>query len=172
MESILSVLFHNSIMVIITWAQEHFHKFCLWEMSLSFLWTIARLKWTEAKWRTVSFWKESPDLWWYGGAVVLIELANRMSGKASLMLKSIYICSHRDNTFSREGLACSIETMPNHILHLLQQHDFVVAESSCSRLWDLQIPVLYFYLHYKQCPNIFGIEAVDYFWWDQIFQHN
>jgi len=38
---------------------------------------------------------------------------------------------HPDDVFFREGLAYFSRTELNHILHLFQQHDFVVEESSC-----------------------------------------
>jgi len=54
--------------------------------------------------------------------------------KAPSMLKGLYrfqsnICSHPDDVFFREGLACFSRTKLNHILHLFQQHGFVVEES-------------------------------------------
>ena len=52
------------------------------------------------------------------------------------MPKGIYrfysnICSHPDDVFFMEYRAYFSRTELNHILHLFQQHDFVVEESGC-----------------------------------------
>lgn len=44
---------------------------------------------------------------------------------------TMHACSHPDDFFFRECLSFFSKTMPNCLLHLLQQHGFIGAESWC-----------------------------------------
>lgn len=74
---------------------------------------------------------KSQHLWWYGGELVPMEWVTCTSVKAPLMLKGTYrfwsnIRGHPSNIFFRDVPVYFSKTMPSHILHVLQQHGFVV----------------------------------------------
>lgn len=76
---------------------------------------------------------KSQHLWWYWVTLVPMAWVTYTSVKAILMLKGAYrfwrhICCHPINVFFMDVPAYFTKTISSHILHMLQQHGFVIKE--------------------------------------------